>query len=67
MLFVATPSTQGKSLMALAKSNPSGAGAKGGSAMTAGTMVLHYSSSAAVLDHLGVAGAPLAIAASEVR
>ena len=52
MLFVATPSTQGKSLMALAKLNPSGAGAKGGSAMTAGTMVLQYSSSAAVLDHL---------------
>jgi hypothetical protein len=40
MLFVATPSTQGKSLMALAKSNPSGAGAKGGSAVTASTMVL---------------------------
>jgi hypothetical protein len=40
MLSVVTPSTQGKSLTALAKFNPSGAGAKGGSAITAGTMVL---------------------------
>jgi hypothetical protein len=39
-------------LMALAKFNPSGAGAEGGSTMTAGTIVLQYSSSAAVLDHL---------------
>jgi hypothetical protein len=39
-------------LTAPAKFNPSGAGTKGGSAMTAGTIVLQYSSSAAVFDHL---------------